>query len=186
MPVLNCGDYFCRMSVFQLARSGAQTPGMHIKFLWVGKTKNSSIQSLLSDYLERIRHLVPCEVIEARDISRRRSLRDAERIAREGDELTRHIPESGRLVALDETGTQYTSENFARWLQSEQNTGVRAITFVIGGPEGLAPVISRKAHLVLSMGKMTWTHEMCRVLLLEQVYRALCIMRNIPYHKGGS
>jgi len=159
---------------------------MQIKFLWVGKTKNASMKSLILDYFERIRHLIPCEVIETRDLSKRRSLSPAELIADEGAEFARHVPESGRLVALDERGIQYTSEGFARWLAAEQNTGARVLTFVIGGPEGLSPVISRRAHLILSMGKMTWTHEMCRVLLLEQVYRALCIMRNIPYHRGGN
>jgi 23S rRNA (pseudouridine1915-N3)-methyltransferase len=159
---------------------------MHIKFLWVGKTKNLSIRSLLSDYLERIRHLVPCEVVETRDLTKRRSLRPAELIAGEGEELLRFVPESGRLVALDETGKQFMSQDFARWLESEQNAGTRAVTFVIGGPEGLSPVVSRRAHLILSLGKMTWTHEMCRALLLEQVYRALCIIRNLPYHKGGN
>jgi 23S rRNA (pseudouridine1915-N3)-methyltransferase len=94
------------------------------------------------------------------------------------------VPQAGRLVALDERGVQFTSQGFARWLESEQNTGARSLTFVIGGPEGLSSVISSRANLILSIGKMTWTHEMCRVLLLEQVYRALCIMRNIPYHRG--
>ena len=159
---------------------------MQIKFLWVGKTKNASMRSLVSDYQGRIQHLVPCEVIETRDLAKRRSLRTAELIADEGAELARFVPASGHMVALDETGRQFTSEEFARWLGSEQNTGFRALTFVIGGPEGLSPVISERAHLILSMGKMTWTHEMCRVLLLEQVYRALCIMRNIPYHRGGN
>jgi 23S rRNA (pseudouridine1915-N3)-methyltransferase len=163
-----------------------QIPGMLIKFLWVGKTKNSSIKSLVSDYVERIRHLVPCEIIEARDLSKRRLLRETERITGEGRELARYIPDYGRLVALDETGAQFGSRDFAHWLESEQNSGARVITFVIGGPEGLSREISGRAHIVLSLGKMTWTHEMCRVLLLEQVYRALCIMRRIPYHKSGS
>jgi 23S rRNA (pseudouridine1915-N3)-methyltransferase len=159
---------------------------MQIKILWVGKTKNAPIGSLISDYLGRIRHLVPCEIIETRDLSKRRSLRAAELVAAEGEELIRHLPESGYLVALDESGTQFTSQDFARWLQSEQNSGVRTLTFVLGGPEGLSPMISNRARLVLSMGKMTWTHEMCRALLLEQIYRALCIVRNIPYHRGGN
>jgi 23S rRNA (pseudouridine1915-N3)-methyltransferase len=158
---------------------------MHIKFLWIGKTKNSSVQSLVSDYFDRVRHLVPCEIIEARDLAKRRALRPVELIKAEGEELGKLIPDSGRLVALDEKGTEFTSQGFSRWLSSEQNTGARSITFVIGGPEGLSDMISKRAHLILSLGKMTWTHEMCRVLLLEQVYRALCIMRNIPYHKGG-
>jgi 23S rRNA (pseudouridine1915-N3)-methyltransferase len=159
---------------------------MQIKFLWVGKTKNSSIKTLISDYLGRIRHLVPCEAIEARDLAKRRSLKAAELIENEGVELAKHIPESGCLVALDETGRQFTSEEFAKWLENEQNSGRRTLTFILGGPDGLSPVVSSRASLILSMGKMTWTHEMCRVLLLEQVYRALCIMRNIPYHRGSN
>lgn len=158
---------------------------MNIKFIWVGKTKNVSIRTLLADYQKRISHWVSCEIMETRDLSKKKSLRAAELIAGEGEELARYIPEHGRLVALDETGTQFTSGDFARWLETEQNRGARAITFVVGGPEGLSRMISGRAHLILSIGKMTWTHEICRVLLLEQVYRALCIMRKIPYHKGN-
>jgi 23S rRNA (pseudouridine1915-N3)-methyltransferase len=158
---------------------------MHIRVLWIGKTKNPSLQSLISDYLARVRHMVPCEVIEIRDLSKRRAYGAEELIEAEGEELAKRVPESGSLVALDEKGKELTSPGFARWLESEQNSGIRSITFVIGGPEGLSPMISGRANLTLSIGKMTWTHEMCRVLLLEQVYRALCILRRVPYHKGS-
>ncbi|NLT68829.1 MAG: 23S rRNA (pseudouridine(1915)-N(3))-methyltransferase RlmH [Acidobacteria bacterium] len=156
---------------------------MQIKFLWVGKTKNPSIKTLVSDYFDRIRRLIACEITETRDLSKRKSLKPAELIAGEGEDLVKHLPASGRLVALDESGRQFTSMDFARWIEAEQNSGSRAITFVIGGSEGLSDMISRRAHLILSLGKMTWTHEMTRVLLLEQVYRALCIIRRIPYHR---
>jgi 23S rRNA (pseudouridine1915-N3)-methyltransferase len=159
---------------------------MQIKFLWVGKTKNASIRSLASDYLERIGHWVSSEVVETRDLSKGRSLRIADLIEGEGEEIARHIPKFGRIIALDETGTQFTSGEFSRWMESEQNSGTRSITFIIGGPEGLSRVVTGRAHVVMSLGKMTWTHEMCRVLILEQVYRALCIMRKIPYHKGDN
>jgi 23S rRNA (pseudouridine1915-N3)-methyltransferase len=159
---------------------------MRIRFVWIGRTKNSSVKALVSDYLERIRRLIPCEIVEARDSARKRQRSAGGIIEAEGEELARHLPEHGRLVALDEKGSQYTSAGFARWLESEQNEGARVITFVIGGPDGLSPRISGRAHFVLSLGTMTWTHEMCRVLLLEQVYRALCILRRIPYHKSGN
>ncbi len=157
---------------------------MRITFLWVGKTKNSSIKSLLSDYLDRLRHFVPCEVIEVKDLSRGRIAGAEELVENEGEEIARHLPEHGRIVALDENGRQFTSPEFARWVDAEQNRGTRSLTFVIGGPEGLSKMISDKAHLKMSIGRMTWTHEMCRVLVVEQVYRALCIIRRIPYHKG--
>jgi 23S rRNA (pseudouridine1915-N3)-methyltransferase len=157
---------------------------MRIKLLWVGKTRNTAIKSLIADYLEKIGHLVPCEIVEARDLSRSRSLPVAQLIESEGNELSRHLTDIGRLVALDEKGSQFSSVDFAHWLEKEQDHGTRLITFIIGGPQGLSPAISGRAHHVLSLGKMTWTHEVCRVLIMEQIYRAFCIMRNIPYHKG--
>ena len=157
---------------------------MRLRFLWIGKTKNPMIAGLQADYLERIRHHVPCEVVEIRDISKKRSLKAETLVEGEAAALARHLPPSGRVVVLDERGRQFTSTECSRWLEAEMNGGSRAITFIIGGPEGLSPRIVGKADMVLSMGKMTWTHEMCRVLLLEQMYRALCILRGIPYHKA--
>ena len=157
---------------------------MRLRFLWIGKTKNSYIRGLATDYLDRIRHMVPCEVIEARDLSRRRSLKTGSLVESEAEEFARHLPSSDLTVALDEKGIQLTSAGFSQWLGSELNRGRRSISFVIGGAEGLSSKIIERAHMVLSIGKMTWTHEMCRALLLEQVYRALCILRGIPYHKA--
>lgn len=159
---------------------------MRIQFLWTGKIKNPHIKALAADYRERILRYTPCEILEARDPAKKMDLDTAGTIAAEGKELARHLPDRGRIVALDERGVAYTSSGFARWLEAEQNRGTRLITFVVGGPEGLSPLISDRAHLILSLGKMTWTHEMCRVLLMEQVYRALCITRGIPYHRDGN
>ena len=159
---------------------------MRIIFLWVGKTKNSCIRALVSDYFERIRKLIPCDIIETRDPGRVRNLDVNRLIEAEAEELKRHLPERGCIVALDEKGIQHTSADFARWLESEQYRGVPSVCFVVGGPEGLSPMISGKANIILSLGRMTWTHEMCRVLIMEQVYRALCIMGRIPYHKTGN
>jgi 23S rRNA (pseudouridine1915-N3)-methyltransferase len=156
---------------------------MRIKFLWLGKTKSPSIRSLLSDYEDRTQHLVTCEILEGRDLSKARQLREVDRIAAEGDELMRFISGTPRLVALDERGREFSSAEFARWFENEQNRGTKEIVFIIGGADGLSPEISRKADMILSLGRMTWTHDMCRVLLLEQVYRAFSILKNIPYHK---
>ena len=128
--------------------------------------------------------MIPCEVIETHDLSKKRSLKAAALVEGEAEEFSRHLSSSGKIVALDENGTQLSSAGFSRWLESELNSGGRSLSFVIGGPEGLSSKITERAQLVLSIGKMTWTHEMCRALLLEQVYRALCILRGIPYHKA--
>ena len=157
---------------------------MQIKILWVGKTKNVSIRNLFDDYLSRIRHMVSCEIVETRDFSKRRSLRGAKLLTSEAEEIARFIGDNSRIVALDEKGKEFSSAEFARWFDAEQNSGVREIDFVIGGPEGLDASIVARSHLRLSLGKMTWTHEMCRLLLIEQIYRALGILRNIPYHRA--
>lgn len=158
---------------------------MKVKVIWIGKTKSSPIRAMSADYLDRIRRMSPCEILEVRDPVKGRDPQSAERIKLEGEEIARWLPAVGFVVALDETGNQYTSEEFALRLETEQNNGTKEIVFVVGGPDGLSRDIAARARMVLSLGKMTWTHEMCRALLLEQIYRAFCIMRKIPYHKAG-
>lgn len=156
---------------------------MQVKILWIGRTKNASIRALAADYLERLRHFFPCEVVEVRDVSRVRGLRDPDLLAAEAEEISRRMPSGCRKVVLDGAGEEMSSEEFSNWIGSELNRGTRAIAFVIGGPSGIHEKIRSSAQLRISFGRMTWTHEMCRVLLLEQLYRAVCILRNIPYHK---
>ncbi len=156
---------------------------MRIKVCWIGKTQNAQIKSLLADYLGRLNHLLPIEILEVPDLSKRRQLKGAALRAAEAAAFDSALARDCRRVVLDESGRQLSSLEFARWLETEQVHGVRELAFVIGGPEGIDRAFSKRAHLSLSLGKMTWTHEMARLLLLEQVYRALSILRNIPYHK---
>lgn len=156
---------------------------MRIKIIWIGKTRNPSIRALTGDYLERLRHLATCEIVELRDLAKLRSLRGGELVRAEGAEIFRHIKGNPRVVALDEKGRQFSSEEFAAWLGREQTQGTQEVCFVIGGGEGLDRDISGKAALNLSLSRMTWTHDMCRMLLLEQIYRAYSILNNIPYHR---
>jgi len=158
---------------------------MKLKVLWIGKTKSLPVKELAADYLERIRRMASCEIIEIRDPAKGRTVRPEERIKMEGEDIARRLPGDAFVVALDEAGRQYASEDFARWLETEQNSGTKEIAFVVGGPDGLSRETTVRARMALSLGKMTWTHEMCRALLLEQIYRALCILNKIPYHKGS-
>jgi 23S rRNA (pseudouridine1915-N3)-methyltransferase len=156
---------------------------MRIKVCWVGKTQNAPIKSLISDYLARLSHWVPIEIIEVPDLSKRKGLKGGCLLAAERAEIERALGFEGRRVVLDERGKQLTSSEFARWIDSAQVQGIRETAFIIGGAEGIDPVLVQESHFKLSLGTMTWTHEMARVLLLEQVYRAFTILRNIPYHK---
>ncbi len=156
---------------------------MRLRICWVGKTRNSQLGALVGDYLARVRHLIPCEIAEARDPARGGGMRSEERRTAEAKQLLKLTEGSNRIVVLDERGRQFSSPEFAHWLESEQNRGTREIAFVIGGAEGVSPAVTERAHFNLSLGRMTWTHEISRVLLLEQIYRAFGIMKNIPYHK---
>ena len=156
---------------------------MRISACWVGKTQSAHLRSLLSEYLERMNHLATVVVAEVPDLSKRRGLRGTALLSAERAEIDRALPQGCQKVLLDERGKQFSSPEFARWLESEQIRGTREIAFIIGGPGGVDPMLSKKAYLRLSLGHMTWTHEMARVLLFEQLYRALTILRNIPYHK---
>jgi 23S rRNA (pseudouridine1915-N3)-methyltransferase len=156
---------------------------MRVKILWVGRTKNGSVRALSDDYLGRLARFLACEVLEARDVARVRGVRGPDLIAAEADEIEKLLPAGCRLVALDERGDEMSSPEFARWLDSEMSRGARELVFVIGGAEGLSPRILGRAQRRLSLGRMTWTHEMCRALLLEQLYRAACILRHVPYHR---
>ncbi len=156
---------------------------MNIRIVWIGKTKSLPIRNLLEDYQDRLRHMVAIETVEGRDPAKTRGFKGSDLVAAEENEILKLLPGRGCLVVLDAAGTHFSSAEFARWLEGEQNRGTKEIAFVIGGPDGVGPGICERADLRLSLGEMTWTHEMCRVLLLEQIYRAYCILRKIPYHR---
>jgi 23S rRNA (pseudouridine1915-N3)-methyltransferase len=156
---------------------------MRIKICWIGKTQSAPIKSLISDYLGRLRHLAPVEILETPDLSKRRGLRGSSLLAAEGAEIERLLSPDCRRVVLDEQGTPFSSSEFARWIETAQVQGAREIAFIVGGHEGIDGALRDQAHFTMSLGRMTWTHEMARVLLLEQIYRAFSILRNIPYHK---
>jgi len=156
---------------------------MKVTLLWVGKTKNPHLRELCEDYLERIRRLVACEVIEVRDPSKGSGLKGPGLRKAEAEAMAKRIAPVSQVVSLDAGGKQLSSEELARWFEAEQVRGTRDLVFVIGGPEGLDDSIRARARLSLSLSRMTWTHEMVRVLLVEQVYRAFTILSGVPYHK---
>lgn len=151
-----------------------------ITFLWVDRTRERHLLALQEDYLGRIRryerHLKLVEVRPARAGSA------AERAAREGRALLARLPDRGLSVALDEKGESLDTTGFARGLLERRGEG---LTFVIGGPEGLADEIREACGRRLALGPMTLPHELARVVLLEQVYRGLSLLAGSPYHREG-
>jgi 23S rRNA (pseudouridine1915-N3)-methyltransferase len=138
---------------------------------WIGKTKNSAVQSLSDEYLKRLRQFAEAEGAALKDEAALLKLCDGRG--------TR-----SRLVLLDSRGKQFSSEELAGFLREHQDRNPAPLVFAIGPADGFGDELRRKADFVLSIGKMTLAHELARVVLLEQVYRAFTILKGLPYHLG--
>jgi 23S rRNA (pseudouridine1915-N3)-methyltransferase len=145
---------------------------MKIKVAWIGKTKESAIQALAEDYLKRISRYAEVAGVALKDEAAVLALARGER------QKERH-----RLVLLDPRGKQLSSEELAEFLGREQMQAL-PLLFAIGGADGFSEEARRQAGFVLSLGRMTLPHELARVVLVEQLYRAFTIMKNHPYHLG--
>jgi 23S rRNA (pseudouridine1915-N3)-methyltransferase len=144
-----------------------------LQIAWIGKTKGTAIRALTGDYLERISRYLACESHE---------------FSSEQDLLELTEAKAGRtrpvLVLLDARGRQFTSEEFAELLRDQQDRGTQNLFFAVGPADGFSDKARGAADLVLSFGKMTLAHELARVVLLEQIYRAFTILKGHPYHIG--
>ena len=148
---------------------------MKIRVAWIGKTKEAAIQTLTDEYLKRISRFAEVEGVSVKDEAALLELASGDgRGARK---------ERSKLVLLDSRGKQYSSEELAAMLEREQVNAV-PLLFAIGGSDGFSDVARREAGLVLSLGKMTFPHELARVVLVEQIYRAFTILKKHPYHLG--
>lgn len=146
---------------------------MKLKIAWIGKTKAVAIQTLTDDYLKRLRHYAEVEGVVLKDEA------GALKLCAPGARPVRHTP-----VLLDSRGKQLSSEEFAKWLGEYQDRNSAPLLFAIGGADGFSDEARRAATLLLSLGKMTLAHELARVVLLEQIYRAFTILKGHPYHLG--
>lgn len=150
---------------------------MRFRFLWVGRTKDQSWLALQNEYLQRLSHFVRCEVVEVRDGT------PPDIKAIEGKRIGEKLNQSSFVCLLDVTGRGVSSPDLAKKVEGWQNAGHKEITFVIGGADGVARDVAQRADDVLSLSFLTFTHEMARVVLLEQLYRAFMIVKGFPYQK---
>jgi 23S rRNA (pseudouridine1915-N3)-methyltransferase len=144
-----------------------------LKLAWIGKTKNPAIQSLTDDYLKRIQRYADAEPLQLPDESALLKLRE------KSGPRPAHT-----LVLLDSRGRQLTSEEFAQFLQTHQDRNPQPLVLAIGPADGFSDAARKAAAATISLGKMTLAHELARVVLLEQVYRAFTILKGHPYHTG--
>jgi 23S rRNA (pseudouridine1915-N3)-methyltransferase len=147
-----------------------------IKVAWIGKTKEPAIEALTEEYLKRISRYAEIAGVALKDEGAILSLASGER--QKNKNKARH-----KLVVLDSRGKQFSSEELAEFLEREQ-VNATPLLFAIGGSDGFSEEARRHAGFALSLGKMTLPHELARVVLVEQLYRAFTILKNHPYHLG--
>ena len=155
---------------------------MNIKLIAVGKTDNLALQQLISTYEKRLSYYINFELQLLPDIKNSKSLSEEQQKIKEGELILSYVEPSHHLILLDERGKEYTSIAFADELQKKMNTGIKQLTFVIGGPYGFSQAIYQRANSKLSLSKLTFSHQMIRLFFVEQLYRAFTILRNEPYH----
>ena len=158
----------------------AKLPG-HLAIIAVGKMRTSHWLAAQEAYLARLPHYCDVELLEVRD-GVGAGLPDAVALQKEAERLLKVASDSQRLIALTPTGQHTTSENLAKFV-AQQLERYGRIAFLIGGPLGFAPEVTQAAHTQLALSYLTFPHELARVLLLEQLYRAFTILNNEPYHK---
>ena len=153
---------------------------MKISLLMVGKTTDARLVSLIDEYQQRLKHYVPFELVILPDIKNAKSLTQDQLKAAEGEAILAKVGTT-EVVLLDEHGAEYRSVDFASWLQKKMGSG-RDLTLVIGGAYGFSPAVYERANGKLSLSQMTFSHQMIRLMAIEQIYRAMTILRNEPYH----
>lgn len=155
---------------------------MKIKLLAIGKTDNKQLQQLIDEYQNRLKHYVKFELEIIPDIKNVKNLSEAQQKEKEGELILSKLQATDQLVLLDDKGKQYTSVEFSQYLQKKMNSGIKQLVLVIGGPYGFSDAVYQKAQGKLSLSKMTFSHQMIRLFIVEQVYRGFTILRNEPYH----
>lgn len=154
---------------------------MKHELLFLGKTKNSFIAEGVQEYSSRLSHYTSIKITVLKEKGRTNSAAiDAES---EGLLMLSAVPPGALIVALDALGKQFSSENFAKTIAGWEMQGVRHVCYLIGGPEGHSAKVLQSANLLLSLSQMTFTHDMARMLLIEQLYRAYTINAGEKYHK---
>ena len=155
---------------------------MKLKVLWPGKTRNADLRNLQDYYLRRINQIERCEIIETKNV-KGLSEKDGERIKDlEAERLEKHFKDD-YIICLFDKGKEMSSEELARFLEKISAGSARAVTFVVGGFLGMAERVLERADTHLSLSKMTFSHELSRIMLLEQIYRSLTIARGKQYAK---
>ena len=155
---------------------------MKIKLLVIGKTDEKNLGQLIEKYQQRLNHYVNFDIEIISDIKNAKNLSQLLQKEKEGELILSKLKNTDQLVLLDEKGKEYRSLDFASYLQKKMNSGIKQLVLVIGGPYGFSEAVYKKATGKISLSKMTFSHQMIRLFVVEQLYRGFTILKNEPYH----
>ena len=155
---------------------------MQFTLLVIGRTTDRHVQALIDDYSNRLQHYVPFSLDVIPELKNTRAMSAEQQKAAEADLIRKQLQPGDHVVLLDAHGTERRSVEFAQWSQKRMATGARRIVFIVGGPYGFDPSIHALANEEISLSQMTFSHQLIRVLFVEQLYRAHTILRGEPYH----
>ena len=154
---------------------------MKVTLLVVGKTTDSHIEILIQDYQKRLTHYLPFALQVIPELKNTKALTPEQQKQAEGDLILKVVTANADLILLDEHGKEFRSIEFADYLQKRMSSG-RDVVFVVGGPYGFSDMVYQRANGKISLSKMTFSHQMVRLFFVEQIYRAMTILRGEPYH----
>lgn len=154
---------------------------MKITLLVVGKTTSAQVESLIQEYQKRLTHYLPFALQVVPELKNTKALTPDQQKQAEGELILRAVAQNADLVLLDEHGKEYRSIEFADYIQKKMSSG-RDVVFVVGGPYGFSEAVYQRANGKISLSKMTFSHQMVRLFFVEQIYRAMTILRGEPYH----
>lgn len=155
---------------------------MKTTLILVGKTTDKHIAALIDDYTSRLQHYAPFEMTVIPELKNTKSLSEQQQKQAEGELILRQLQPSDHVVLLDEGGKTFRSVELAAWMTKKQQAASRRLVFVVGGPYGFSEDVYRRANEQLSLSPMTFSHQMVRLVFVEQLYRAHTIIKGEPYH----
>lgn len=155
---------------------------MKVALILVGKTVNKNFVTLIDEYAGRLRHYVGFEMVVIPELKNTKALSVEQQKEAEGELILRQLQAGDHVVLLDEHGKEMRSVEFSAWMEKKMQTVGKRLAFVIGGPYGFSPQVYATANEKLSLSQMTFSHQMIRLIFVEQLYRAMTIMRGEPYH----
>lgn len=155
---------------------------MNIKLIAIGKTDHKSLQILIEEYTKRLSFYIRFDLEIIPDIKNVKSLSEAQQKEKEGALILSKITPSDHLILLDEKGKTFSSVGFSEFLQKKMNAGIKTLVFAIGGPYGFSENVYNNANGKISLSEMTFSHQMVRLFVIEQLYRSFTILKNEPYH----